>query len=456
VTERIEGLKATARFDFAGALRHDPKMRPCLTRREVTASLALSWLLGVARGSRASARECGRLPSVSEQIKRLERQLEELRLTLKIPGVSAAIVKDQMLLWAKGLGFADVENKIPAAPETNYRIASLTKPFASTLLMQLVEQGKLGLDEPMAKYSPEFRQRFGRGPITVRHVFTHTSHDPSGDTYWYDGYRFSYLSDVIGRASGTPFRELLVKNILDTIGMADSVPGQDVLDDRTKWSASVDADHARRYEAGLAKLAKPYRLDGAATVRGIYPPRGISAAAGLVSNVLDLAKYDLAIDGHTFVRAETQERAWTPASTTDGRKLPYGLGWFIQSHDGARLVWHYGYWPESFSSLYLKLPERKISLILLANSDGLSAPFLLGAGDVMRSAFANSFLRIFVREESLGRALPDPPWSQSSDRFNAEIEQIAAQTGRYRYDAERVSHELLTRWLDERRRATPR
>src|SRR5207248_2519759 len=163
--------------------------------------------------------------------------------------------------------------------------------------------------EPMAKYSPEFRQRFGRGPITVRHVLTHTSHDPSGDTYWYDGYRFSFLSDVVARASGHPFRELLVKNILDAIGMADSAPGH------------------------------------------------------------------------------------------DGRKLPYGLGWFVQSHEGARLVWHYGYWPESFSSLYLKLPERKLALLLLANSDGLSAPFSLGGGDVTRSAFAGSFLRIFVREE---------------------------------------------------------
>jgi CubicO group peptidase (beta-lactamase class C family) len=172
--------------------------------------------------------------------------------------------------------------------------------------MQLVERGKLDLDEPMAKYSPEFRQRFGRGPITVRHVLTHTSHDPSGDTYWYDGYRFSFLSDVVARASGHPFRELLVKNILDAIGMADSVPGQDVLDDRAKWSAFLDADHARRYEAGLGKLAKPYRLDGAVTVRSIYPTRGISAAAGLVSNVIDLAKYDLPIDAHTLVRAETQ------------------------------------------------------------------------------------------------------------------------------------------------------
>ncbi|PYM92050.1 MAG: hypothetical protein DME04_17075 [Candidatus Rokuibacteriota bacterium] len=426
-----------------------------MKRRDVTASLALSLLWGVVRAPRASAQQRGTSASVGERLQRLERQLEDLRQTLKIPGISAAVVKERRLLWVKGLGLADVEHKMPALPETTYRIASLTKPFASTLLMQLVEQGRLDLDDPMAKYSPDFRQRFGRGPVTVRHVLTHTSHDPSGDTYWYDGFRFSHLADVVARASGKPFRERLARNILDVIGMADSVPGQDVLDDRAKWSAFLDADHARHYEAGLAKLAKPYRLDGAETVRGIYPPRGISAAAGLVSNVLDLAKYDVAIDGHTLVRAETQERAWTPASTIDGRKLPYGLGWFIQPHEGARLVWRYGYWPESFSSLYLKLPERRITLVLLANSDGLSAPFLLGAGDVTRSAFANSFLRIFVREESLGRPLPDPRWSQSSDRFNAEVEQIATQTGGYRYDAEKISHELLTRWLDERRRAAP-
>jgi CubicO group peptidase (beta-lactamase class C family) len=76
-----------------------------------------------------------------------------LRRTLKIPGISAAVVKDQKLLWVKRLGSADVENTTPATPETNYRIASLIKPFASTLLMQLVERGKLDLDEPMAKYS---------------------------------------------------------------------------------------------------------------------------------------------------------------------------------------------------------------------------------------------------------------------------------------------------------------
>lgn len=142
-----------------------------LTRRKVTVSLALSLLAGRAFGSSASAQERGKPLAAGDRITRLDRQMEDLRQALKIPGISAAIVKDRKLQWAKGFGSADTENKIPAAPETNYRIASLTKTFASTLLMQLVEGGKLDLDEPMAKYSPGFQQRFGRGP-TVRHVFT--------------------------------------------------------------------------------------------------------------------------------------------------------------------------------------------------------------------------------------------------------------------------------------------
>ncbi|HKQ78182.1 MAG TPA: serine hydrolase [Blastocatellia bacterium] len=233
--------------------------------------------------------------------------------------------------------------------------------------------------------------------------------------------------------------------------MQGSVPGQDILDDRTRWSAFLDADHAKRYEAGLAKLARPYRLYGEEIVQSSYPPRNISASAGLVSNALDLSKYDAAIDHHTFIKAETQERAWTPAVSNGGRTLPYGLGWFIQQYQGLRLVWHYGYWNQ-FSSLYLKVPEKKISFILLANSDGLSAPFRsLGEGNVAGSAFANSFLRIFLFEDALGRALHDPHWSQPNDQFNKEVEQFVKQAGAYRYEDEVVSHNFLSRWLDERR-----
>src|SRR5262245_33244757 len=299
-------------------------------KRAICSFVTLSFCLSC--GLQTSVKQTANASSEKERIARFEKQLEELREKLKIPGLSAAIVKDQKLLWAKGFGLANVENKVPATPETNYRIASVTKTFGSTLLMQLIEQGKLDLDEPMSKYSPEFQKQFDNGAVKVRHVLTHTSHDTPGENYRYNGNRFLYLTDVIEKASGKSFRELLVKNILDKADMQGSVPGQDVLDDRTKWSAFLDADHAKRYEAGLAKLARPYQLYGEEIIQSFYPPRNISASAGQVSNALDLAKFDVAIDRHSFIKAETQERAWTPAVSTAGRTLPYGLGWFIQKH----------------------------------------------------------------------------------------------------------------------------
>lgn len=77
------------------------------------------------------------------EAERFEKEVDDFRNRLKIPGLSAVIVKDQKVLWAKGFGFADLENRIPATPDTLYSIASVTKTFAATLVMQLVEQGKL-------------------------------------------------------------------------------------------------------------------------------------------------------------------------------------------------------------------------------------------------------------------------------------------------------------------------
>src|SRR5467141_807214 len=81
------------------------------------------------------------------RLARLETLLENLRQELKIPGYSAAIVKDQKVIWAKGFGFADLEKKIPATEHTPYHLASLTKTFASTIVMQLVQEGRVSLDE---------------------------------------------------------------------------------------------------------------------------------------------------------------------------------------------------------------------------------------------------------------------------------------------------------------------
>ena len=76
--------------------------------------------------------------------------------------------------------------------------------------------------------------------------------------------------------------------------------------------------------------------------------------------------------------------------------MPYGFGWFVQEYEGVKLIWHYGHAPKAYSSLILKVPAEEVTLILLANSDGASAPFRLGAGNVLRSPFAVLFLNLFT------------------------------------------------------------
>jgi CubicO group peptidase (beta-lactamase class C family) len=111
-----------------------------------------------------------------------------------------------------------------------------------------------------------------------------------------------------------------------------------------------------------------------------------------VSTVRDLARYDAAIDAHVLMSSPTQLIAWTPFRLASGREAPYALGWFVQSTVAGRAVWHYGQWP-TFSSLILKLPDRGVTLILLANSDGLSGRFPLTSGDVAASPFAQAFIQ---------------------------------------------------------------
>src|SRR6185369_11259424 len=167
-----------------------------------------------------SGQQSGQL-SESARIASFETQLESLRQELKIPAYSAAIVKNQKVIWAKGFGYADVENKIPATEHTAYHLASLTKTFASTILMQLIQDGKVKLDDPVSKYGIVLESD---GVIRVRHLFSHTSEGNPGERYSYNGNRFAELDKVIQRASGKSFAELLIANILDPLGMNETAP----------------------------------------------------------------------------------------------------------------------------------------------------------------------------------------------------------------------------------------
>jgi CubicO group peptidase (beta-lactamase class C family) len=122
----------------------------------------------------------------------------------------------------------------------------------------------------------------------------------------------------------------------------------------------------------------------------------VTASAGIVSTVRDLARYDAGLDDGILLRDETLARIWTNASSSARGPLPTGLGWFVQAYKGERLVWHFGYAPGAFSSLILKVPGRNVTFIALANSDDLGGSLSLANGDVTWSVFAKLFLGLFV------------------------------------------------------------
>jgi len=344
-----------------------------------------------------------------EALARFEQALEVLRIQYKIPGLAAAVVKNQQVIWEQGFGYADLEGRIPATPDTPFRVASVTKVFSSTLLMQCVERGVLNLDEPIARYT----RAIPEPGVTVRHVLTHTSAStPPGDRFSYDGNRFLALTFVVESCTGRPFREALARSILHPLKMWDSVPGQDLENVTPSIARSLNPevfDRATldRYLRVLERLARPYARDSRGEpVRSSYPNKSISASAGLVSTVRDLARFDAGIDRHLLLKPETQELAWQPAVTSKGEVLPYALGWYSQIASGRRLVWHQGNWPGAFSSLYLKVPGRNVSLFLLANADTLSSAFPIGAGDVTTSPFAARFLEMLDDPLALAQDSP--------------------------------------------------
>ena len=208
------------------------------------------------------------------------------------------------------------------------------------------------------------------------------------------------LSGVVERASREQFRKTLATVVLDRLAMNDSVPGRDLVTNAIA-AAPFDEDQRGRYESVLRRLAPGYRVDrNGKAARTDVPNGGIDAADGLVSTVRDLARFDTALtqsarDHHFLLQRETTLLAWTNV-TTPGGAAPTGLGWFVQNYNGERLVWQFGLIPGAYSAMIVKVPARDLTLILLANSDGLAEPFALHEGDVTASFFARLFLRIFL------------------------------------------------------------
>jgi CubicO group peptidase (beta-lactamase class C family) len=318
-----------------------------------------------------------------EGLQGFEGQLDSIRVALRIPGMAAAIAQGDRIVWSRGFGLADVETGRPATDTTSFPVASVTKSVGAIVLMQLVEEGLVDLDDPMSDYGVDLE---AQGTVTVRHVFNHTSNGVPGATHSYDGNRYVELGAVMLAASGKTFAQLLTERVLAPLGLRHTAPDPNLLAD-----FSVTGFDRQRF---VANMAMPYELvEGEVVPSGF--PRHFSPSAGLVASVRDLAAISLALDRDLLLDPATKNVMLSPSIEIDGPNKTYGLGWYVQYHQGVKLEWHGGEW-NAQSALFLRAPDHGLTFVAIANTRRMSGAYYMGRGDVMESGPGGLFVESFV------------------------------------------------------------
>jgi CubicO group peptidase (beta-lactamase class C family) len=312
---------------------------------------------------------------------RLGEYLESLRVQTGIPGLAAAVVGRSEVQYERGFGYDDIERNIFTRADTPMHLDGLTEMFSASLVMRCVEQGRLSLDDTIGQFKPSSSE----ANFTLRQVLTHTA----DGAYSYRPDRLSALGTVIRTCTNDSLRETLA-NLLDQNGMADSVPGPDVIF-LVPPAEGVLTSEFERYSRVLGRLAMPYAVDGQKKAsRASYSATTLTPTTGLISTVHDVAKFDIGLKNGIVMQKETLATAWRASGG------PHGIGWFVQSYNGENVVWQFGSGENGSSSMIIMLPARSLTLILLANSNGLVKGFGLSGGDVLSSPFGRAFLGLYV------------------------------------------------------------
>jgi CubicO group peptidase (beta-lactamase class C family) len=321
-----------------------------------------------------------------------ERYLDSLRRQAGIPGLAVAIVGEDDILWERGFGLQDVEQSIGIRGDTPFHVNGLTQTFTAALVLRCAEDGRLRLDQRVATFDSE-----GVEPdATIAHLLTHTSNGPNGLVFSYRPERLAPLWRAVRACTNNSYRETLA-NLLDRVAMQDSVPGADAVSLPPGAEGQFEPAIVERYRNTLTRVATPYAVDRRGrAARSQYTATNLSPGDGLIASVRDLAQFDLALRKGVLLREDTLAASWIAPASPMGTPLPHGMGWFVQSYNGELIAWQFGNTPNASSALLIKVPGRRLMLIALANSDGLTAPYPMTLGDVTVSPIARLFLQVFL------------------------------------------------------------
>lgn len=289
--------------------------------------------------------------------------------------MSVAIGVEDSIIFSWGFGWADVELGVPVTEKSLFHLASLTKPYATTVILRLVQEEKLDLNSPVSDFGIEFDNS---PEIKVHHLLSHTSSGEPGTVFKYDGNRFGQLEKVIEKATGNSFATELNERIIKPLDLQQTLPNP--LDQKSFKEAEADLSLVQKYfvteyAREWGRVIWPSGLFG--PLKPIDYPEYFGTAAGLVATARDVVKFSAALDKGLLLDRPLYELSLTSVKSPEGKDFPYGYGWFLENYKGHQIAWQYGHWFGS-SSLIIKIPKQKITLVILANSDGLSRRTRIG------------------------------------------------------------------------------
>ena len=319
----------------------------------------------------------------------------------KVPGLALAVVKDDQVVHLKGYGLRDREQQLPVTPGTLFPIASISKSFTATGLGMLADAKKLDWDQPVREIVPEFllKDPVASDHATTRDLLTHRTGLPRHDRVWYraggsrleaikalrhlepsrefraswqyNNLMFLAAGVVAERVSGRSWEEFTRERIFGPLGMT---------------ASRFMADHPQ----GASDFAHPYaKLGGAVRRIPFYEDGPLGPAGGVVSNASELARYlrfhmnKGRWDGHVLLSEQAAEQMQTPQGVIPESEVSpfyatefpelghstYGLGFFITTYRGHKLVWHSGSL-DGYSLLFSFLPREKLGVLVLTNLSG--------------------------------------------------------------------------------------
>ena len=324
------------------------------------------------------------------------------------PGL-AALVKDRgRILFEKGYGVRELSSGARIDPQSNFRLASLTKQFTATAIMLLARDGKLQYDDHLTDIFPGF-PAYGRA-ITIRQLLTHTSglpdyealmeqeekakgpiwsaehqiQDPevlallekqtagkfaAGTSWNYSNSGYVVLGLIIAKVAGMSYREFLYQKIFSSVGM----------------------NHTVVYQKGINEVTR--RALGYTKEKDTFVETDQSATSatlgdgGIYSNVADLGKWDEALQKHTLLSEKEMLSALTPVALADGsgpywpkhgdsfnlapgEPVSYGFGWLLDPYEGHPRMWHTGS-TTAFRTVIERFPSASLTIIILSNRTDL-------------------------------------------------------------------------------------